>query len=249
MAARQASESRGTHDDDNSVRQRILSAAFGAFMERGYADTSTREIATRAHVSKRELYALVGNKQRMLTACISARAQRLKAPAGLPEPRDRESLAQGLTAFGVRLVSEVSDPVVIAVFRLAIAEAVRAPEVAQILDSAARKITRAALTDIMTKARSARLLGGDPVKMTEQFAGLLWGDLILGLLLRVIARPSASEIARRARDATAAFLNLYPEPEGARPRKPLARKKSPEGSSAPLLSPIYTAHFRMEKPG
>ena len=128
----------------------------------------------------------------------------------------------------------VSDPVVIAVFRLAIAEAVRAPEVAQILDSAARKITRTALTEIMTEARSSRLLGGDPVRMTEQFAGLLWGDLIIGLLLGVIDRPSAGEIARRARDATAAFLKLHPEPEGAEPRKPLPRKKSPGGSSTPF---------------
>ena len=220
MAARQASERRGTRDDESSVRQRILTAAFAAFMERGYAETSTREIAARAHVSKRELYALVGNKQRMLAACISERAQRLNAPAGLPEPRDRESLAQGLTAFGVRLLSETSDPVVIAVFRLAIAEAMRAPEVAQILDSAARKLTRAALTEIMTKARSSGLIGGDPAKMTEQFAGLLRGDLMVGLLLRVIDRPSASEIARKARDATEAFLNLYPGPERARPRKP-----------------------------
>jgi len=230
MAARQTSKQRGTRDDERSVRQRILNAAFAAFMERGYAETSTREIATRAHVSKRALYALVGNKQEMLAACIGERAQRLQAPADLPALRDRETLAQGLSAFGVRLLSEISHPVVIAVFRLAIAEAVRAPEVAQTLDSAARKTTRAALTEIMSKARSAGLLGGDPVKMTEQFAGLLRGDLIVGLLLRVIDRPSASEIARRARDAAAAFLNLYPEPEGAKPRKPSAKKKSPAGS-------------------
>ena len=234
MAARQASERRGTRDDENSVRQRILSAAFAAFMEHGYAETSTREIATRAHVSKRALYALVGNKQRMLAACISERAQRLKAPAELPEAHDRESLAQGLAVFGVRLLRETSDPVVIAVFRLAIAEAVRAPEAAQILDSAARNTTRAALTEIMTKARSSGLLGGDPVKMTEQFAGLLWGDLIVGLLLRVIDRPSTNEIARRARDATVAFLKLHPDPKGVKPRKPLPRKKSPGGSSTPF---------------
>jgi len=230
MAARRASERCGRRDDDSPVRQRILTAAFAAFMERGYAETGTREIAARAHVSKRELYALVGNKQQMLAACISERAQRFKVPAGLPEPRDRASLAQGLAALGGRLLSETSDPVVIAVYRLAIAEVVRAPEVAQILDSAARKVTRAALTEIMTKARSSRLLAGDPVKMAEQFDGLLRGDLILGLLLRVIDRPSANEIARRARDATAAFLNLYPEPNGAKPRKPSARKKSPAGS-------------------
>ena len=53
------------------MRERILLAAFAAFIERGYAETSTLEIATRAKVSKRELYALFGNKQAMLVACIT----------------------------------------------------------------------------------------------------------------------------------------------------------------------------------
>jgi AefR-like transcriptional repressor, C-terminal domain len=64
----------------------------------------------------------------------------------------------------------------------------------------------------MTKARSSGLLSGNPAEMTEQFAGLLWGNLMIGLLLQVADRPSAREIARRAREATTAFLQLYPEP-------------------------------------
>jgi AcrR family transcriptional regulator len=69
--------------DETAVRERILEAAFAAFMKSGYATTSTLEIATRARVSKRELYALVGNKQEMLIACISERAKRLNVPADL----------------------------------------------------------------------------------------------------------------------------------------------------------------------
>src|SRR5207248_818569 len=86
--------------EEVAVRQRILDAAFAAFMEGGYAETSTLEIASRARVSKRALYALVGNKQEMLAACISERAKRLQLPADLPEPRDRDSLAEVLTTFG-----------------------------------------------------------------------------------------------------------------------------------------------------
>jgi hypothetical protein len=37
----------------------------------------------------------------------------------------------------------------------------------------------------------------------------------MSLLLRVAERPSPREIARRARDATAAFLKLYPQPDKA----------------------------------
>jgi AcrR family transcriptional regulator len=212
MAATRSNTKQPEDADEVPVRQRILRAALSAFMEGGYAQTSTLEIATRAHVSKRALYSLFGNKQAMLVACLSERAQRMKAPADLPKLRDRETLAQVLAAFGTRLLSESSDPVVIAVFRLAIAEAVRAPEVAQTLDSVARQTSRTALREIMAKARSSGLLSGDPAEMTGQFAGLLWGDLMISLLLEVADRPSAREIARRVRDATAAFLQLYPEP-------------------------------------
>lgn len=205
------------------VRQRILSAAFSAFMEAGYAETSTLEIARRARVSKRELYAVVGNKQEMLVACIREHAERLQAPADLPEPRDRDTLERALVAFGTQLLRETTNPTVIAVFRLAIAEAVRAPEIARALHSFGRQTSRAALTAIMTQAQSHGLLSGRPPEMAEQFAGLLWGDLMISLLLRIADTPTPREITRRARGAATAFLQLHPDttrrPQPSPPRR------------------------------
>jgi AcrR family transcriptional regulator len=198
--------------DSAAVRERILTAAFEAFQERGYAATSTLEIATRARVSKRELYALIGNKQKMLIAAIGERAQRFQAPADMPMLRDRATLAQALTAFGTRLVREVSDPAVVAVFRLAIAEAVQAPEVARTLDGVGRETSRAVLRHIMTQARAAGLVDGRPAELAQEFAGLLWRDLMISLLLGVAERPNARAIEARARDAVAAFLRLHPIP-------------------------------------
>src|ERR1700734_234777 len=143
--------------DETAVRARILDAAFAAFTKSGYAAASTLEIATRARVSKRELYALVGNKQEMLAACISARATRLQVPADFPVPQDRETLAQVLASFGTQVLREITDPTVIAVFRLAIVEAVHAPEVAQALDSIGRETTRAALRQLMARAQMSGL--------------------------------------------------------------------------------------------
>jgi AcrR family transcriptional regulator len=213
MATTSASKRSVENADEGPVRRRILDAAFSAFMEKGYAETSTLEIATRARASKRELYALVGNKQDMLIACIAARAERLRVPADLPEPRDRTTLARVLENLGARLLREVSDPTVIAVFRLAIAEAVRAPEIARALDAIGGETSRAAVREIMTRARSAGLVSGNPALMAEHYAGLLWRNLMLGLLLRIAERPTPNEITRRARDATAAFLSLYPQPD------------------------------------
>jgi AcrR family transcriptional regulator len=210
MAANPMQRQRSDRGAETVVRERILDAAFAAFIESGYATTSTLEIATRARVSKRELYALVGNKQAMLIACITRRARRFQLPTDLPVPRDREGLAHLLASFGAQLVHEVSDPAVIAAFRLAIGEASQAPEVAQTLDSIGREAGRAALRNIMRQAEASGLVQGRPAELAEQFRGLLWGDLLVSLLLGVAKRPHVREMAKRARDAAEAFLQLHP---------------------------------------
>jgi AcrR family transcriptional regulator len=210
MTKAAASRRQQKSSEESPARERILEAAFEAFMKSGYAAASTLEIASRARVSKRELYSLVGNKQQMLIACIAERSsRRLTVPAELPVPRDRETLGHVLTAFGAQLVREVSDPAIIGVFRLAIAEVAQAPEVARALDSIGRETTRAALRKIMSEAQEAGLLEGRPAELAEQFAGLLWRDLLVGLLLGVTERPGPREIAARAGDATAAFLRIH----------------------------------------
>jgi AcrR family transcriptional regulator len=201
--------------DAQSVRLRILEAAFAAFTEHGYSETSTLEIATRAKVSKRELYALVGTKHDMLVACISTRAARMRSATEIPAPRDRETLAGALLSVGTRMLSEASHPTVIACYRLAIAEADRAPEVARALESIGREANRADLRELVSAARSASLLHGEAAEMVEQFIALLWGNLQIGLLLRIADPPSSAELARRAQRATRAFLKVYPQPDSA----------------------------------
>src|SRR5260370_10927730 len=159
--------------NEADVRAGILEAAFAEFTKNGYAASSTLEIATSARVSKRELYDLVGNKQEMLIACISERAKRLDVPADLPVLGNRETLEQVLTSFGAKFVHEVSDPAVIAVFRLAIAEAVQAPEVARALHSIGREASRAALRKIMAEGPGSRLPTRRSAEPSEHFGGLL----------------------------------------------------------------------------
>lgn len=195
--------------EEAGARERILAAAFSAFTEGGYDQASTLDIATRAQVSKRALYSLVGNKQDLLIACISERAKRLSPPADMPRPNDLATLSHILVRFGTRVLTEVSDPAVTAVFRLAIGEAIRAPEVAKTLDTVAYRPTRNVLKDIMTQAKAAGLLEGAPPDIADQFAALLWGDIQLRLLMRTTERPSEREIARRAGEATRAILTLH----------------------------------------
>jgi AcrR family transcriptional regulator len=198
------------------ARERILSAAMEAFMELGYTEASTLKIATRAQVSKRELYSLFGNKQAMLAACIADRAGRMRLPTELPPPRNREELVAMLSRVGATVLREVGDPGVMAVFRLAITEAQRAPEVAETLETA-RQLIRTTVQNILVKAQSAGLIAaGDASEMAARYLALLWGDLMVSILLRVREPPGPAEIDRRVRNATDDFLRLYSAPKKAR---------------------------------
>jgi len=197
----------------NSPVSRILGAAFEAFAEEGYAGASTLDIATRAKVSKRDLYANFASKHQVLVACIKSRADRMRLSPDLPIPRSRQMLASTLTAFATNLVLEVSHPSVIATFRLAIAEATRSPEIAKALDSSGRYATRGALAELLANAQAAGLIGpGDPTEMAAQYLGLIWEGLMVGLLLGVESPPEAAEARSRAAKATGAFMQLHPEP-------------------------------------
>jgi len=203
---------------ENPMQARILGAAFKAFVEDGYAGTSTLDIATRAKGSKRDLYANFGSKHAMLVACIKSRAERMRLLPDLPAPRTRQMLAATLTAFATNVVRETSDPDVLATFRLAIAEADRSPEIAEALDRTGRGAARAALAGLLAQAQSAGLIGaGNPTEMAMQYLGLVWEGLQVGLLLGVAKRPGPDEAARRAAKATEAFMQLHPEPAGATP--------------------------------
>ncbi|MHB8455631.1 MAG: TetR/AcrR family transcriptional regulator [Acidiferrobacterales bacterium] len=206
-------------DDEGPIRKRILDAALEVFTKRGYAQTSTLEIASRARVSKRDLYALVGKKQDMLVACIKERAEKLRLPVGLPPAGNRDALAHTLAGFGAQLLREVSDPTVVSVFRLAISEAKHAPEVARALNSMGRRTSRTALTEILMQALSSRLLDGDAAEMTERFRALLWGDLMVNMLLGVADPPNPREAKQRASKAAAAFLQIYPPASGVKGRR------------------------------
>jgi AcrR family transcriptional regulator len=191
-------------------RRSILEAAYDVLMERGYAGASTLEIATRARVSKRELYAEFGNKSGILQALIATTSARMQVPLATAEIRDRDDLAAALTAYGTMALAELTSAPVIAINRLAVAEAGRSSELSAILEENGREPNRKALIDLMAKAQAAGVLGrGEPDAMAGQFFSLLLGDLMLRLMLGVTPRPEPGEITKRAQSATEAVLALH----------------------------------------
>jgi hypothetical protein len=117
----------------NSIRDRVLNAAFSLFREHGFSGTSMLDIVTEARISKRDLYALFRNKHEVLAACIGERTERMRRPLDtmISTPQTRNVLTTLLVEFGVSALKTMCHPDALTVFRLAIAESDRAPEVAR----------------------------------------------------------------------------------------------------------------------
>jgi AcrR family transcriptional regulator len=191
------------------IRERILNAAFSLFAESGFSTTSMLDIVTRARVSKRDLYALFQNKHAVLAACIDERAGRMRRPldSTTPVPQTRDAVAKSLVDFGISILKTVCHPEVLTVFRLAIAESDRAPEIALTLHQSGREANQKALVALLTKAQERRLVANDdPAALAARYFALLWGDLLLSLLMRVREAPTEREIRTRARATTETLM-------------------------------------------
>ena len=127
----------------------MLIAAVNVLMEQGYARASTLEIATRARVSKRELYAEFGSKRGILEALIATSAKRMMVPLAPAEIGDRHALAAALSTYGAAALATLTNPYVLAMYRLAIAEAPADSELGSILDASGRQPNRQALVEIV----------------------------------------------------------------------------------------------------
>jgi AcrR family transcriptional regulator len=206
----------------SSIRQRVLKAAFSLFVEQGFSSTSMLDIVTRARVSKRDLYALFNNKHAVLAAGISERAQQMRQPLDTttPVPQTGDALAALLIELGISILKTVCHPEVLTVFRLAIAESDRAPEIARTLNSRGHEANQKALTEVVRKAQARGLVrAGDPGALAAHYLTVLWGDLLIRLLLRVREAPNEREIEVRARAATETLMAL-PLAVGRREQEP-----------------------------
>jgi hypothetical protein len=105
-----------------------------------------------------------------------------------PVPQTRDALAKLLVQLGVSILKTVCHPEVLTVFRLAIAESDRAPEIARTLDSSGHEANQKALTDLSEKLR--RRGWSKPViqQFWQPVISPRWGDLLIRLLMRLRRR-------------------------------------------------------------
>jgi TetR/AcrR family transcriptional repressor of mexJK operon len=191
-------------------RQRVLEAARALFLARGYGAVSMDAVAQRAGVSKATLYAYFQSKDALfatmmdgcsLTDMVEERLFAL-APADLPA---------ALTAIGQTVLRFLVRPDILAVFRIAVAESARFPELGQTFHARGPQRFLDRLTEwLVEQQRAGRVRqAADPVVAAQQFAALLRSGLFLRTTLALPPPPTEAEIDGTVAAAVATWLCAY----------------------------------------
>src|SRR5512133_2313872 len=92
--------------DADTTRRRLLDAATAVFAEHGFAGARVDEIAERAGVNKRMIYAYYGDKEGLYREVLSSRLAAPAASASLVDAADPRQALEELVRWYFRLVSE-----------------------------------------------------------------------------------------------------------------------------------------------
>jgi AcrR family transcriptional regulator len=190
-------------------RAAILDAAGAVFAERGFAAATTLHIASAAHVSKRDIYALFGSKEGVLHAVVRRGMDSMAAPITPGPAVTRAEFLATLRDFAEAFLARLLDPAMLALYRLAIAEAPQSPELGRTLGETATGAVNEAVRVYVLAAQEASLVDfPDPGLALAAFFGVLLG----GLQLRVLLNPAQSlppeTIRNRASRAMAVLAEL-----------------------------------------
>jgi AcrR family transcriptional regulator len=188
-------------------RERILNAATECFLEFGFERTSTAEIARRARVSKRELYACFKDKRDLLSTAIlrlqnemQNNLRELWSSKEVPE-KVLPKAAQILHGF---IVSEHFGKVL----RIVAAESFHNPEIAgQFYGLGPNRGRRTTAKYLKYQMQQGRLKQGDPIRAADDFLDLVVGAQLMTAVM--LGQIKGEPHRNRVKHAVEMFLKNY----------------------------------------
>lgn len=188
-------------------RETLLRAAAEVFFEQGYAATSIDAIIERAGGSKRNIYNEFGNKQGLFSAIVRETADKVLSTLVIEEIEERD-LRETLAAFGRHLMRVYMSPTLIGIYRIAVTEANRFPDLAKSFyeQGPARGTSR--LAEILEVANErSEIRTDDCLRAAGHFVSMIRDNLHLQVVLGLRPAPSDEEVQEAVGSAVEVFLN------------------------------------------
>ncbi|WP_096703769.1 TetR/AcrR family transcriptional regulator [Magnetospirillum sp. 15-1] len=184
-----------TRSKPSAKREAILDAAQRLFLDEGYSSTSMDAVAARAGVSKATIYAHFEGKDQLFAAIMHRRCE---ASFVFAPPDESFDAARILTTYAERLLTLLTTPDALALYRVVVAESARTPELAQAFydTGPTRGKTAIAASVARLQARGELVGDMDAMVIADQFVGMLRAETYHRALLGLPpGRPLADTIA------------------------------------------------------
>lgn len=194
-------------------RRAIMEAARKVFLRRGYGDASMEEIATLAGVSKQTLYKYFADKESLFIGVITddIRSAESVTQDTVVALGDSEDIEADLRRFARQHIKDVTQPRLIQLRRVIIAEAERFPELARNWYARAPARAHASLGQQFQKLAQRGLLRiSDPLLAAQHFNWLILSiPLNRAMFLGSDLRFPERELERYADEGVRVFLAAY----------------------------------------
>jgi TetR/AcrR family transcriptional repressor of mexJK operon len=191
-----------------SHRERILDAASDVFLECGFEQTSTAEIARRARISKRELYSHFADKRSLLAAVITELQTSIQSQMDVrwSSSEDMQTvLRKSAVAIFDFILSERFGKLV----RIVAAESYHDPAVArQFFELGPLAGRKATARYLKAKMEEGKLRKADPIKAADDFLDLVVGAQVMTAVILGQVDPAARK-RDHIRHSVGVFLMIY----------------------------------------
>jgi AcrR family transcriptional regulator len=215
--------------EEDQRRQLLLDAAEAVFVEMGYSAASMDDIARRAGMSKKTLYRIFNDKESLFAAVVDARRAVLAAMVAEIDTAESRSAENVLSEWLGRVAGFALAPRQVALHRLVIAEAQRAPELARAFYHAGPNKICQGLTDwLQQQSERGNLRIADPCSAANMLFSMVCSEPQAKILMHGAEPPDREIIEERVTSAVDLFLN------GATPRDPNAVLAIPSRRSSPV---------------
>ncbi|MFJ2879189.1 TetR/AcrR family transcriptional regulator C-terminal domain-containing protein [Streptomyces sp. NPDC086796] len=167
-----------TNEQGRSARKRqaIMEAATGVFMEKGYSGTSMDDIAKLAAVSKQTVYKHFSDKEKLFSEIVLATTDRLDGMIALVAdvPSDADALDENLTRLARQFLAALTQPQVLQLRRLVIANADAFPALgAAWYEQGFERVLATLAATFQRLAEDGLLRIDEPLLAAHYFSGLL----------------------------------------------------------------------------
>ncbi|MFJ9851227.1 TetR/AcrR family transcriptional regulator [Streptomyces sp. NPDC101150] len=201
-------------DQSRSARKHraIMDAATQVFMAKGYSGTSMDDIAKLAAVSKQTVYKHFTDKEKLFTEIVLATTDRVDAMIDLVAdvPADADRLEENLTRLAGQFLGALTQPEVLELRRLIIANADTFPELGAAWYEQGFERVLATLAATFERLADEGLLRiDDPLLAANHFTGLLLWIPVNKAMFHGSPQHTQDELDRYATAGVGVFLGAY----------------------------------------